>query len=185
MVELTYPEVGASTGLLPPGYHHLVRRAVIGVGAAEFTDAADRLMTWRMHRGAGVYVDAPFAQVVEGADALLRLGRGPFTVTAPVRVVAVIDDERRRGFVYGTLPGHPECGEESFVVEHGQDDQVVLTIRAFSRPATRLARAAGPLGRLVQRVITRRYVRAFDPVRASSLTSLPVGSSAAYDVAVR
>ena len=34
---------------------------------------------------------------------------------APCRVVYVIDEPDIRGFAYGTLPGHPESGEERFV----------------------------------------------------------------------
>ena len=65
----------------------------------------------------------------------------------------------RRGFAYGTLPGHPESGEEAFVIERHDDDTVSFTITAFSRHATRLARVAGPLGRAAQRRITARYLR--------------------------
>jgi uncharacterized protein (UPF0548 family) len=46
------------------------------------------------------------------------------------------------------------------VIERLDDDQVVFTIRAFSRPASTAARAAGPLGALLQRHIARRYLRA-------------------------
>jgi uncharacterized protein (UPF0548 family) len=73
--------------------------------------------------------------------------------------VYAVDEPRRRGFAYGTLPGHPENGEEAFVIEHHDDDAVSFTITAFSRPATRLARIAGPLGRIAQRRITARYLR--------------------------
>jgi len=45
------------------------------------------------------------------------------------------------------------------LIEHHDDDAVSFTITAFSRPATRLARIAGPLGRLAQRRITARYLR--------------------------
>jgi uncharacterized protein (UPF0548 family) len=38
--------------------------------------------------------------------------------------------------------------------------EVRFQIRAFSRPASLVARAGGPLSRLVQRYATTRYVRA-------------------------
>jgi uncharacterized protein (UPF0548 family) len=47
----------------------------------------------------------------------------------------VIDEENRRGFAYGTPPGHPEQGEEAFVVALREDGQVTFTVTAFSRPA--------------------------------------------------
>ena len=91
---------------------------------------------------------------------MLRLGWRALGVSAPVRVVYVVDEGRRRGFAYGTLPGHPESGEEAFVVEHLEDDTVRFAITAFSRPATLLAKLGGPVSRLVQSRVTNRYLRA-------------------------
>jgi uncharacterized protein (UPF0548 family) len=71
-----------------------------------------------------------------------------------------VDEDRRRGFAYGTLPGHPERGEEAFVVRLTDVDEVRFRIRAFSRPASLLARAGGPLTRLAQQFATGRYVTA-------------------------
>ncbi len=73
-----------------------------------------------------------------------------------------IQEPDRVGFAYGTLVGHPERGEELFLVERQADDSVTLTIRAFSRPARWYTRLAGPLYRLVQRLIIERYLRALD-----------------------
>ncbi len=84
---------------------------------------------------------------------------GPVRLDAPARVVRAVDEPRRCGFAYGTLPGHPERGEEAFFVEHHDDDTVSFTITAFSRPSTRLAKLAGPLGGVVQRRIAERYLR--------------------------
>jgi uncharacterized protein (UPF0548 family) len=41
-------------------------------------------------------------------------------------------------------------------------DSVRLTIRAFSRPALWWSRAVDPASRLVQRLVTARYLRALD-----------------------
>jgi len=54
----------------------------------------------------------------------------------------------------------PERGEEAFIVSQHQDATVTFSITAFSSPATPLAKAAGPLGRAIQRHITSRYQRA-------------------------
>lgn len=78
----------------------------------------------------------------------------------PARVVYVIDEPLRKGFAYGTLPGHPETGEEAFIVEYRDDDSVWLTIRAFSRPASWIFWVGYPLVRLMQEVYTARYERA-------------------------
>jgi uncharacterized protein (UPF0548 family) len=81
-------------------------------------------------------------------------------VIAPCRIVYVIDDADRCGFAYGTLPGHPESGEEAFVLELREDTTITLTITALSRPATTLAKFAGPIGRGIQGFVTARYLRA-------------------------
>lgn len=70
---------------------------------------------------------------------------------------------RRCGFAYGTCPGHPESGEEAFLVEWDTDDVVWLRVIAFSRPATWYVRLAGPAARGMQAFITRRYLRSLAP----------------------
>lgn len=95
-----------------------------------------------------------------GDTALLTLPVGPFHITAPVRVVYVVDEPQRKGFAYGTLAGHPENGEEAFMIEMREDDSVWLQIRAFSRPANRWWWMAYPALRIGQEIITRRYERA-------------------------
>jgi uncharacterized protein (UPF0548 family) len=45
------------------------------------------------------------------------------------------------------------------MIEHHDDDSVSFRIMAFSRPATRLAKIAGPLGAVVQRQVTAAYLR--------------------------
>lgn len=160
--DLTYGEVGGTRGDLPTGYQHLRRSRVVGVGVDCFRDASSTLLEWEMHRRAGVSVRASSESVTDGAVAVLRLGWGLLGVNAPVRVVYVIDEEHRKGFAYGTLPGHPESGEEAFVVELRDGGEVEFTISAFSRPASWLARAGGPVARAVQRWATHRYLRALD-----------------------
>ena len=80
-------------------------------------------------------------------------------VLAAARIVWTVDEPDRRGFGYGTLPLHPESGEEAFVIERGADGAVLFVITAFSRPATALTRLGGPVGRRVQAAVTRRYLR--------------------------
>lgn len=156
----TYPEVGATAGRLPDGYHHMRAHRTIGTGAERFSTAAAALHRWQLQRGAGMQVHPAGGRVSDGAVALLRMGPlGPYV---PVRVVYTVDEERRRGFAYGTLAGHPVSGEEAFVVELLPDESVVLRITAFSRPASLPTRLAGPLGRAVQRYMVSRYLRALD-----------------------
>lgn len=95
-----------------------------------------------------------------GDTAILSVGWGPARVREPVRVVYLVNEAKLRGYAYGTLPGHPLQGEESFVVEHRPDDSVWICVRSFSRPASRFWRAVYPALRLTQEFYTRRYLRA-------------------------
>ena len=163
--ELTYPEVGATAGRLPDGYHHVHESAVIGNGPEDLDVAANTLLTWDMNRRCGVRVLTAPSRAEVGRDVEMRwLGQ-----KIRCRVVEVVDEPHRQGFTYGTLPGHPERGEERFIVSlEPQSGEVTATITAFSRPATWTARAAGPIGRLVQGWMTRRYLRALRPTVAGA-----------------
>jgi uncharacterized protein (UPF0548 family) len=157
--ELTYHAVGATAGDLPAGYHHLTRSLFLGHGHRVFTAAGDAVCQWRVQLGAGLKVSTSAPTVVAGAVVILGFGIGSARLQAPCRVVYTVDEPRCRGFAYGTLAGHPESGEEAFIIEHRDDDTVSFKIKAFSRPATRLAKIAGPLGAVVQRQITAAYLR--------------------------
>jgi uncharacterized protein (UPF0548 family) len=157
----TYSEVGSTRGdTMPSGYRSLRRGLRIGAGSERFEQAARVLLGWDMHRRAGLRVRTSNEHVVQGAVAVLRLGVGGLGVSAPVRVVYLVDEPRRKGFAYGTLPGHPESGEEAFVAELHDDSAVTFTITAFSRPSTLLARVGGPVGSAIQSWVTNRYLRA-------------------------
>ena len=160
MAELTYHEVGATAGDLPAGYHQLTRSVPIGRGHRVFAAAGDAVCRWQVQLGAGLQVSASAPAAVAGAVVILGLGIGPLRLRAPCRIVYAVDEPHRRGFAYGTLAGHPESGEEAFMIQHHDDDTVSFKITAFSRPATRLAKVAGPAAGVVQRQITTRYLRA-------------------------
>lgn len=153
---LTYAEVGATAGVLPAGYHHIDVASRIGTGRARFEAAVDAVLRYGMQRGAGLRVQASSDVAVADAVLAVRLG----FLRAPCRVVYVLDEPNRRGFAYGTLPGHPESGEELFAVRHDPaDDAVYAEVRAFSKPATWWSKLGAPVIALAQPVITRRYLR--------------------------
>lgn len=160
IAEFTYAEVGATHdgGSLPPGYHHVLVRERVGHGRAAFAAVVEGTLTWAVHRGTGLRVVASAERAADDVDVTASVGVGPLRLRIPCRVVWAVAEADRGGFAYGTLAGHPESGEESFVVEIGPDDDVWFTVTAFSRPATWYARLGGPLTRLVQSLATRRYV---------------------------
>jgi uncharacterized protein (UPF0548 family) len=159
---LTYPEVGATraAGPLPPGYRHVRRHAEIGRGPAAFRAVAESLATFGVQRGAGLTVRASADRVAVGVRVTVGIGIGPLRLHAPAEVVWVVSGAREYGWAYGTLPGHPERGEEAWLVSIDDAERVWADIRAFSRPAAWYARLGGPVARLLQDRVTDRYVRA-------------------------
>ncbi|MGI5358662.1 DUF1990 family protein [Streptomyces sp. CA-252508] len=156
----TYPDVGATrTRPLPAGYNHLRHENPVGHGREVFETAGAAVTTWALHRRSGVRVRAGAARAEPGAAVEISLGAGPLRVAAPCEVVWAVHDEDRFGFAYGTLAGHPECGEESFVVERRADGSVWFTVTAFSRPSRWYTRAAGPLVPVFQRAYARHLGR--------------------------
>lgn len=154
---LTYSDVGATAATMPPGYRQVRASRRIGSGRSRFEQAAEAVMRYGMLRGAGLTVSATAEVAEPGAEVLGRLG--PFA--APCRVIYTIDEPDRRGFAYGSLPGHAVCGEELFAVRYDPaDDGVYAEVAAFSRPAAWWSRLGAPVLALAQRVVTARYLRA-------------------------
>ncbi|SCG66713.1 Uncharacterized protein, UPF0548 family [Micromonospora echinaurantiaca] len=146
---LTYPHVGATRdGRLPAGWRHVRHRVRLPDGA--FAAAGAAVLSWRVHRSAGIRMDTDAARAEPGVRVVSRLGVGPLRMAAPCQVVWAVDDADRAGFGYGTLPGHPARGEEAFVVSRDAVGRVWFEVMAFSRPGGCLMRAAGPAGRLFQ-----------------------------------
>jgi uncharacterized protein (UPF0548 family) len=168
---VTYPDVGATArpGELPAGYHHVRATAELGHGDAVFEAAAHAVRTWRLHRGQGIRVLPDDPGLAAGTDVVLDVPMMGLHVIAACRVVWSVDDDDRVGFGYGTLPVHPESGEEAFVVERTPSGDVVVDIAAFSRPRHLLAKLGGPVARRQQRKATRGYVDALRDHVATAL----------------
>lgn len=144
-----YPDRGA-TALrpLPAGYHLTLHRTRIGYGRAVFAAAGDAVTTFRAHRSSGMLVEAvagPGRPVRPGDRVVVGIGIGPLRIDAPCEVIWTAYEPRRIGFAYGTLSGHPESGEESFVVDMDADGAVWFEVTAFSRPVSWYTRLAGPV----------------------------------------
>jgi uncharacterized protein (UPF0548 family) len=139
-------------------------RAVLGSGRATFERASAQVLRWEVKTRAGFHVirvgeGGAFSSelpVVAGECAVIRFG--PLRET--VRVTRVVDEPRRRGFAYGTLPEHPLRGEEAFLVVWRDDDGVDLVVRAFSRPNGPVWWVLSPALAIARRVFRGRYLRA-------------------------
>jgi uncharacterized protein (UPF0548 family) len=157
----TYPELGGTReDLLPAGYDHLYQRVRVGCGDETFGLCRAALRDWTPQRAAGITVYPSDVVPHVGKTVLLVWRFGPFRIFAPCRIVWTVDDPDRTGFGYGTLPGHPEQGEESFTVEKNAAGDVWFVVRAFSRPATWFARLGAPITRRIQESIIDAYTQA-------------------------
>jgi uncharacterized protein (UPF0548 family) len=157
----SYAEVGATQdAVLPEGWHSSDRRIQVGRGLRAFEEYADDLLSWRLHRRAGLLMRVSADRVEPNAVSVAGFGIGPLRIKAPCRVVYLVIEERRVAFAYGTLPGHPLAGEERFEVGWDADDVVRFDVRLFSRPASMAARLGGPITIGLQSLINRRYLRA-------------------------
>jgi uncharacterized protein (UPF0548 family) len=128
-------------------------RTRIGEGHEVFDRAAEAVLTWELHRALGVGVDATADRAAPDVDVTITLAG---VIKAPCRIVWTTEEPRRAGWAYGTLRGHPECGEEAFLVDRTGDGTVWLTVAAFSRPAKWYAKAGGPATRGFQHAYARR-----------------------------
>jgi uncharacterized protein (UPF0548 family) len=156
---VTYREVGA-TGRAPrpAGYRHDRRTIGLGQGTGAWTRARQALIEWKAHEGAGVAATPDTAPLRAGTVLTATTRIGPFWIIAPCRIVYVTDTPDRFGFAYGTLPGHPEEGDEAFHVLRNDEGTVRFEIVAFSKPAELLARLGGPVSRVIQQQTTPRYL---------------------------
>jgi uncharacterized protein (UPF0548 family) len=159
--EPTYSDIGATlAGKQPDGFHHDRYETLLGQGHESFQRAVTGLKTWKAHRLPGMGVFPDHQKIITGATVVVTLGTPIVALAVPCRIVSVIDGQTRWGFAYGTLPGHPEQGEEAFIVSMSPDQTVRFEIEAFSRSGDPLVRLSGPIGRGIQKGGTGGYLRA-------------------------
>ncbi len=141
-----------------PGWRVHAETVPLGRGDEAWAGAS-AVLEWAVKTRSGFAVRPP-GPVRAGTDLELVAAVGPLRITEPVRVVAVVDTDERRGFAYATRPGHPVTGEEAFVVHRDPDGAVWLTLRSLTRPGTGVWRVLFPVLLVAQRVYRRRYRRA-------------------------
>lgn len=171
---VTYGEVGATIdsppgASLPADYHHARALQPLGHGDDAFAAACAGIREWRLHRGQGFRVVTADPPADPPTDPPIAVGTevvvdapiaGPVHVLAACRIVAVVNEVDRFGFAYGTLPVHPESGEEAFLVERTDGGEVRAVVTAFSRPRHPLVRLGGPIARRQQARATQGYLDA-------------------------
>lgn len=144
-LDVTYDDVGASfSTVCPTGYRPGSFERRIGNGAETFARAVVGLRTWRAHQTKWTTTFPRSRSIVAGESLIVLIGSRALSIAAPCRIVSVVDDEDVVGFAYGTLPGHPEQGEESFQICRSEDGAVIFKISPFSRPRSNIVKLAGP-----------------------------------------
>ncbi len=84
-----------------------------------------------------------------------------------LRVIFAIEEPRRVGFALGTVGGSVVSGEESFILQWYDNDEVWFTVRAFDAPSAFLYRVFPALVRRRRRELFTRYLRAISPLYAT------------------
>jgi uncharacterized protein (UPF0548 family) len=101
-----------------------------------------------------------------GAGTTIRLdGRvNGMRADAELRVIFAVEEPRRVGFALGTVGESVVSGEESFMLEWYENDEVWFTVRAFDAPSALLYRLLPGLIRRRRRELFTRYLRAISPL---------------------
>lgn len=145
-LDFTYSECGATAAIPPLGYAVDRTRVQLGSGDETFRRAQVGLRRWRQFDLGWLRAfpeDTPIRK--DEIVAVVARTLGVWSINA-ARIVYVIDEPRRFGFAYGTLPGH---------VERGDDGSVWYDILAFSQPRHLLTKLGYPLVRRLQKQFGR------------------------------
>jgi uncharacterized protein (UPF0548 family) len=113
---------------------------------------------WAVHREAGLSVVAD-GPIEVGTNVAMSAPLPIGFVDVTCRLVAVIDEASSCGFAYGTLPVHPETGEEAFLVVRDRDE-VRFDVQAVSAPRHPLGRLVPPIAGRLQDAAVKRYLSA-------------------------
>lgn len=132
------------------GFNNDYLRTRIGRGEADFERAKLAVTRWRMFPDTWTLLLPVGAPVSEQTCVAMYARVFGFWWRNACRIVYRVDEPRRFGFAYGTLPGHMEKGEELFCVELDDEGGVWYEIRAFSRPRHLLAWLGYPFVRYLQ-----------------------------------
>ena len=151
----TYAEVSATNATPPQSYTVDHNRIQLGEGEATFNGAVESLKKWQQFDLGWVTIVPRGVAIEVGATVAVKARAfGMWSLNA-CRIVYVINEPRRFGFAYGTLPDHVECGEERFLVEWLSDNTVWYDILAFSHPQHPLVKLSVPLARRLQKRFAR------------------------------
>jgi uncharacterized protein (UPF0548 family) len=146
----TYEDVGASLLGSPDGFDRDHNRQHLGHGKAAFDAGCAAIRAWTPFPRPLASTEPPGLPIEKDTMVGVLIRAFGLWWLNSARIVYIIDEPRRFGFAYGTLPGHAECGEERFLVEWLEDDSVWYDLAAFSKPRWWPAKIGKPLVRRLQ-----------------------------------
>lgn len=152
-------EMTRDTPVAPPGFVLDHCRGRLGEGEATYQLSVKYLKHWQHFNLGWLDVCNREAPIEAGGLAGLLCSYASVWLLFACRIVYVVNEEKpviKYGFAYGTLPGHPETGEERFLIEwHHADNSVWYDILAISRPGNFAVTLAYPLTRALQKKFAR------------------------------
>lgn len=150
-LDYTYAERGATANTPPACYLVDRTRVRLGAGEALFDRAKQALQAWKQFDLGWVAVGPPAAPIAPGTDVMVAARVFGIWATNVARIVYLVNEPRRFGFAYGTLPGHMAAGEERFLIDWDENGDVFYDVLAFSRPRHLLMKLAYPMVRRLQK----------------------------------
>jgi len=125
-----------ANGLVPSddGWNLDHNHGRLGRGDACWARAVAAMRCWTMFDLGWVNVQDTQAPLEEGQVVAVRIRSLGVHIVALARIVYTIDEPNRFGFAYGTLPSHPERGEERFLIERDEAGEIWYELLATSRP---------------------------------------------------
>ncbi len=162
-LDFSYPEIGFTEKNQPvKGYDNDHNRVLLGQGRETWEAACEAIRNWKMFPGGWARIEPESTPIRQGETLAMIVRLFGLHWLNACRIVYTIDEERRFGFAYGTLPGHIECGEERFSVEWLEDDTVWYDLKAFSHPRLWLVKMGYPVARRLQRHFVRESQAAME-----------------------
>jgi uncharacterized protein (UPF0548 family) len=153
--DYSYSDIYCTQIPFAPKHFDLDNVAVkIGEGQAFFAEAKKALVHWKMFPKWAI-VDSQGKPAFLSQNVMVSFRLLGIWWHNACRVLYFIDEPTRFGFAYGTLAKHLEAGEELFLLEIDEKEQVFYRIIAVSRPRHILAKIGYFYARWMQSVFRR------------------------------
>jgi len=160
-LNFSYDSVGATReDPMPSGYRHDFYEIDLGKGSKIFENAKSGLKNYQAQIGAGLVVVANDKHLKENTSLFIGINLLFLSVVARTRIAYVNESENAFSYAYGTLDGHPEEGEEAFILTIDENENVVLEIICFSKMKCIGTKIGKPVARYLQRRVTNNYLKA-------------------------